>query len=353
MAEDKRMYFVRNIEALKDGDAESRVIEYEVITDAHIIGELNYGPYYFTIWEFSDKKEGEKRKLCLRIREKAPSDDDQPWRFAKRTGFYHGGGIADELVALASLFLRRRFELGRVCRMDDLPRLISLRRGWVDERIVLGESNLGDLSAWLKLVEGLDSELHQKYILAVRLYHQAVLMIEGQPDFAYLMLVSAIETLCRDQEIGQVTLSDISPKLAALVGSVENEDLRVSLEKAILEREKFIARRFVAFILEHTEEDFWREEKRPEYGRIGPEELPELLKRIYDQRSKTLHEGEPFPPSVFHPPKMGAEIDFSLGMSVGERKWTPKDFIPHPHFFERLVNHVLKTFLKRHQSERS
>ena len=175
------------------------------------------------------------------------------------------------------------------------------------------------------------------------------MMIEEQPDMAYLNLVSAIETLCQKHDIGEVTLSDFDPKLAELVDRVENEDLRSRIGQTILGRQQFIGRRFAAFILDYMEEGFWTEAKRPKVGKIKPEELADLLKRIYDQRSRTLHTGEPFPVSIFYPPILGAEIDFSLGVSNGERKWKPKEFVPHPHFFERLVNHVLKTFLRRNQ----
>jgi len=50
-----KMHFIRNMEALNNVDVKSHVTEYEVITDAHIVGEFLYGPYYFTIWEFSNK----------------------------------------------------------------------------------------------------------------------------------------------------------------------------------------------------------------------------------------------------------------------------------------------------------
>lgn len=353
MPDDKRMYFIRNIEALKGEGVESHVTEYEVIAYAHIVGEFTYGPYYFTIWEFSNKHEGEERKLCLKIRERAFSNDDQTWKSAQRSGFYHGGGTADELVALASLFLRRRFQLGSIVRMDDSPRLLSMNQGWIDKPLVAGQSNLAELPEWLKLVEGLDSTYHQRFILAVRLYHRSLLLIEEQPDIAYLSLISAVEVLCQETDIGKITLSDLDKQLAKLVNSVENEDLRNKIEQTILKRERFISRRFVAFILEHIEESFWTEEKRPKHGQIKPEEIPNLLKRIYEQRSRTLHTGEPFPPSIFSPPMMEEEIDFSLGMIKGEKRWEPKDFIPHPHFFERLVNHVFRNFIKRNQVKRA
>ena len=37
------------------------------------------------------------------------------------------------------------------------------------------------------------------------------------------------------------------------------------------------------------------------------------------------------------------------GLRSGEDHWKLKDIIPYPHFFERLVNNVLLTYLKRNQ----
>jgi len=350
MANKKRLYFLRNLEEFTPAELFTK--EHEVIADANIVGELTYGPYYFTIWEIAKKREGEERKLCLQIIEKIPSSDDESWRSAKRSGFYHGGGIADELIALAALFLRRRLKLGPVTRIDDKPRLLSTDRDRrIDQSLVSGESNLSELLAWFRTVEGLEEKHQLKFILAVRLYHRALLLIEEQPDLAYLNLISAIEVLCQQADVGEVTLSDIDPKLAGLVSSITSEDLRTEIEQTILKRERFISRRFVSFILDHTEENFWSEESRPQHGQVTREEFPDLLKRAYDQRSKTLHSGEPFPATVFEPPIIpGQEIDLGTSVSVGERKWERQDFIPYPHFFERLVNHVLKSFLKKNQT---
>ncbi len=351
MRDDKRMYFIRNLEALKNVSADSDVVEYEVITDAHIVGEFTYGPYYFTIWEFSDKPPGQDRKLCLRIREKSASPNDEPWKTATTSGFYHGGGIADELLALAALFFRRRFKLGPIVRMGDNPCLLPVRRGWIDQALIAGGSNLGELLEALKLAEALDDSYHQRFILAVRLYHRAVQVIEEQPDMAYLNLVSAIEVLCQEVDVGEITLSDIDGELAACIDSVADADLRGKITDRIIKRERFIRRRFVKFILDNLEESFWTRSERPQHGRVDSEQLPALLNRIYDQRSRTLHNGEPFPASILSPPLQGAEIDVALGVIVGEKKWEPGDFIPYPHFFERLVNHVLRTFLKKNQAK--
>jgi len=138
----------------------------------------------------------------------------------------------------------------------------------------------------------------------------------------------------------------LDSNLAELVDSVEDIQLRQKIECHILNRERFINRKFVSFILSHIDDDFWKYKGRSKTARIEPDELPELLKRIYDQRSRTLHAGEPFPIAIFLPPSpIGAEKMTGLAMASRGKLWKKKDFIPYPHFFERLVNFVLKTFL--------
>jgi hypothetical protein len=233
--------------------------------------------------------------------------------------------------------------------MDDQPLLLPKSMGYIDKQLVEGESNLSELNDSLALIERLDPNCHQKFILAARLYHQALLIIEEQPDIAYLNLVSSIETLSRDYDIGKVILKEIDVKLAGLIEKIKDNDLKGAIEQHLLKKERLISRRFVTFILDHIEEDFWNGNQRPEHGQIKPKDLEHRLTNIYKQRSETLHLGEPFQPQIFSPPLNNAEVCPSNGVISIDRKWDNKDFIPYPHFFERLVNHVLKVYLKRNQ----
>ncbi len=193
---------------------------------------------------------------------------------------------------------------------------------------------------------------HQRFILSARLYHRAISSIDEQPDMAYLDLVSAIETLSQYHELEDLKLSDLNnKKLTKLVDQVSPTELKEKIQSAILKSNRFIKRKCVAFIFENLDESFWTDQRRPTIGRIQKGDLPQLLERIYDQRSKTLHNGDPFPGYIFYNSSVGEEISSSLGITMGEKHWNPKDFIPYPHFFERLVNHVLKNFLEKHQME--
>jgi hypothetical protein len=347
MHEDKRMYFIRNIEKLEKKEVKTHTAEYEMIIDLPTVGRCDYGPYSFMIWEHSEKKSGEQRKLILRIKEKAFSEDDKPWESATKKGYYHGGGIPSELISLASLFLRKRFILGSMVRSNDMPMLYSVKE-WIDKQLIENSCNLADLETLFKLVEYLKPKYHQKFILAVKSYHTAIQVIEEKPDMAYLNLVSAIEVLCQKTEIKK-QLYKVNSKLANLIKNIEDEEFKDEIENAVLQKERFIKQKFQKFILEHIEESFWNYEKRPQLGKIKHDDLPKLLNNIYDQRSKTLHNGEPFPYYIYHSPTMGSELNPSLATTVGEKKWLRKDFIPYPHFFERLVRHVLINFLKKNQ----
>ena len=192
MSEDKRLYLIRNIEALKNKNIQVHDTEYEIVVDSNIVGEFIYGPYTCGLWEFGQVIQGEERKLYFHVYEKAYPAIHQPENSEEYSGFYHGGSIAKEFVYLASLFLRRRLKLGPIIRWNNKPYLFPKRKRWLDDQLIVGESNLNDLNNWFKLTQGLDIKYHQRFILAARLNHNAISIIDEQPDMAYLDLISAI-----------------------------------------------------------------------------------------------------------------------------------------------------------------
>lgn len=354
MNEDKKMYFIRNKDCYRKGE-DFITCEYEVTVNAYIVGEFNYEPYSLLIWEFSPKSKGAERKLILRIKETffwdklIQQDSDKS---SKSTSFYHGGGIADEIISLASLFLRRRLNLGQTVRMGDKPMMIDISSdniGYKDNSLIEGKSDLKDLADYFNLVENLKPRLHLKFILATKFYHQALLVIESYPDIAYLNLISSIEVLCVESNIGEVKISEVDKELAGYIEQIANVKLRKEIGDAILKREHFIKRHFINFIMDNGDDEFWVSSDSSEFGKINKDDLPDILSRIYNQRSKTLHEGEPFPPDIFLPPADGVEIGPGLSMKSRGKVWEKEDFIPYPHFFERLVRHVLINFLRKNQ----
>jgi len=235
--------------------------------------------------------------------------------------------------------------------LNDEPKRLSFKDSWIDIDAVAGENLLSELQNFLKKIETLDPAYHLDYILAVDQYRRALDIIENSPDVAYLNLVTAIETLSKHFDVTELSLADLDERLDELIESIEKDELKEELRAYLTNRLKqygLATTRFVNFIIDHIEESFWNESKSPDYCKVTPEVLRKLLKRIYSQRSRTLHRGEPFPPYVYDTPIQNCEILHADWMRTGEKQWSEKGFIPHPHFFERLVNHVLKVFLNRH-----
>lgn len=378
MEDTGEMYITRYWRVIsEDGDdRQFEDHEYAVIADADIIGEFSTAPFDLKIWQMGTLAPGQERWLCLRIRHPLMTEEEnQQWlessldphqmsKAQRLRAFYHGGGAAEEVVALASLFLRRRLRLGPQVRLDDNPVMFERHFGArTDRRIIEGQSNLAALLPWMELVHNLHSELHLPFVLAVRLYQQALSQFQSAPDLAYLSLVSAVEALANRQKISQPIIADYDQKLATLIDQIEDRELRAQIGERILERlnEGKIALRFVQFIVDHVEASFWEEQSRPSeameetdpqklrnWGLVTSQELGTLMKRVYDQRSKTLHEGRPFPMWALIGSR-DEEMPRSLGISGGGGFWAEADFIPYLSFMERLVHHVLLVFLQRNQ----
>ena len=350
-------------------------VEYEVRTDAKIVGKkFIYKGYQLALWDFNVHRRGQTRLLCLRIEQ----GESLPPIFSP---------LAQQFIALVSLFLRRRLILGPITRFDDEPQRLAYlsysshttldqleppSHEYVDGEIVRDrypETNLQNLKEWLPLVDNLNNGVYDRFISASKLYSQALELMEVRPDVSYLNLVSAVETLAKEVDIGEPTLDDLGKRWEDLVNKIPDLHLRQTIINKLVE-ERFFRRKFWIFIEKYMEgdQDFWTHERRPKGpGRIDETTLPPLLKRIYDQRSRTLHAGESFPFYVFkrttlpgledYPEKSWSrksiiihhqemdEIPIAT-MMQGGRTWELKDFIPYPHFFERLVNHVLKNYLK-------
>ncbi len=316
------------------------------------------GPYELFLWDEPEQPRGAPRRLLLRVRQavKQVNPEDVPVELEERpknkSGFFHGGGIAHELVVLGSLFLRRRLTLKAVVRHNDRPDRFPFRhpQRWVAPDLA-GEENVTHIEPGLDLLGKLRPELHLNFYMAARLYHEAIQKIEEDPRLAYVNLVSAMETVCRDHPIPSPTLADYDGKLAQLVAQVGDVDLRAAIEKQIMGRQRFIGRRFRLFVLDHLDDAFWDAASRPDPGslRIDRESLPGLLDAVYKQRSKSLHEGQVLPPHAYTPPVHRAEIDGSYGGWADGRYWDREDYIPLVSFFEKLVNYVLRRYLERNQ----
>lgn len=354
MGELESIIFNSNIDNFNDSASEfylEEVLEYEIYIDAPVRGRFEYGPYTFSVWEIGPDIPGKEKRLCLKITVRVPKEllgDEHSQLDVK---FVFGEKISIQLIALASLFLRRRFKYGGIVRMGNNPIMLTgFRDGLIDKDLLDGESRLNDLSEYFDQVKCLDEVLQGDFLQAAMLYSQAIQDIETQPTLAWLTLVSSIEVLSQNFDVGDVDLSEIDKGLARAVRKIEDQSLREEISNRIIKRMTSIRRRFVKFVLAYLDESFWEYAKRPnkeqwgEMFRIDPGSLEAYLGNIYKQRSRALHDGEPFPiMSVTGPPIEYAEIPSGADPN--------QESLPHLQFFERLVRHVLINYLKRHSCQ--
>jgi hypothetical protein len=236
---------------------------------------------------------------------------------------YHGGSMYDEVTALLSLThgvrmqagaVTRRFESGadprgRPVTPDDVPPSLLPRRGSgvipgvirVDEKV-----QAGLVPSYPHLFPADALALSR----AARSYQEAIWIADGDPQFAWLLLVSAVETAAvrwfRAINAPDSTNSEVlragKPELANLLETAGGEYLLDCVAAQFAEgmRSGF---KFRKFLLEFAPSP---PEPRPaaQWGMLdwSASSLNTVLLKVYEHRSKALHASVPFPFPMCQPP---------------------------------------------------
>jgi hypothetical protein len=345
---DRRLFTIRNLAVSESGLARelAETYEFEVYCEAPAHGEFSSGPLSLLPWDAEPVPAGSRRSLLLTITDHLQDDPGSP--NSTKAGFYHGISMPAEFCTLATVMLRRRIGLGPLVRAHGLPLRVSPSVRRRHNQLIYGSIKLGDLVGGIDLLRRLPDEHHEMFILACRMYQEALALIDEKPDLAYLLLVSSVEVFVA--KLGRKTVEgDLAPEIRSALADVGNEAAKKVLLDRVLDLDRGIGRNFVSYVVELVSDEFWQQSPSIsiEDGRVDRAELPDLLRKIYNQRSKTLHEAEPFPPNIMDPPDSEAEIDRRPSVAVGQRRWTQAQVIPYVTFFERLVQHVLLQFLLR------
>ena len=355
--------------------------EYLMYTDARLTGEVADGlePYrFFNLVPVEMRKGRVRAAVALRVslhadfRMLSPSMGETTNR-----SLYHGGGMEDELAALASLKcgvrfriagLTRRFDIeddpqGRLEAYPNLPEPTSIMS---DTRNIAGlsvpgfvlDSATGDHSMMpikeIKTFVLLSPEHATDLVRAARLYQDALWTVESEPNLAWLMLVAAIETAANS------FYSTEKPPLERL--RISRPELVKSLEKAggkelaTLVADEFAGsigatKKFVDFLIAFLSQP---PQVRPKGMQVEWTEsnLKVVFRRIYDYRSRALHDGIPFPAPMCMPPRLGhplqgevaEEKPLGLGHSIGIHAWQEKDTPILFHTFEYIARNALNAW---------
>lgn len=319
------------------------------------------------------------QKLCLTF--KAPHEVKEETEHLHVSGIF-AHEIGNEFAAFLSLYTRRRVFAENQLRYDGLPIEQEgevYQRSHFQERQRLKEIDPNEIYKLLNTLQALDRNIANGFILAMRLYHSAVEMIYVDPEFAYLFLVTALET------ISSVVYKEYEPENEEEFldsrfpgwGKGLTEEQRVSLKGILLKGENFTFQKLLKFVSENLPEHFWSEtqdDAKPEYltsvigfgpdgkgeerisradftiqdfEKIGKEHLKRSLRYVYDARSELVHEGIRFPESIVigHFRRLPVGVLSEMSPFGNQGKGKPK--IPPLLTFERLISYSMVEFLRR------
>ena len=345
------------------------ISEFPLYTDSHITGELNdeIGPYKFLNMISGINGPG---KICdaITLRVLWYVNDQSSYGLKTDTSKYHGGWVTDEIAALVSLKLGIRVKAGEATRTYDshsdgyfgTPR--STREKPPEVKIgsrgpilpsVVKTVNITDLNEIYSL-SSLDEEQYVSLVRASRIYQEALWVAESEPELAWLMLVSSLETAaCQwssDEDTDVERLRASKPELAEMLFEVGGEIL---VEKVANEIAHTLGAtsKFIKFCLNYfpappeNRPDEWARVKWSKTGFRG------VLNKIYDYRSAALHGGTPFPAPLCGPPDC-----VSMESGVAEKgvlalaahtlggSWKSEDLPISMNAFQIFVNGVLNNW---------
>lgn len=359
-------YVYENWKAAQAGVTPKRGFEFPLFTDAWILGEISFGPYQLLNTISPASIRHHSPAIVLRL------DDylqpEPPPMNRTDVERYHGGGQGDEIAALLALCLGIRLKSGGYTRTFDpmgdpkghpmelfagenpvlfsttghaplLPRALGQHR--LDAATLVSEfANLGPQDAMV-------------LVRASRMYQDAVWLAESQPELAWLMLVSAVETAAGHWRSSKTSpedqVRDSRPGLEKLLLAKGGKELLSEVAAQIADY-MGATKKFVDFLLEFLPDA--PAERPPEHVQHPWDQgsMKKSLRTIYQWRSRALHGGTPIPLPMCLPPMIPfAEKPLGLAMGTQGGVWVAKDIPMLLHTFEYVVRGSLVKWWKSMQ----
>ena len=340
--------------------------EVPLFTDALITGEIveGFGPYQFLNPVANPRlSDSIMPGLFLRIENRLDlySLSIEEMNRTDST-YYHGGILQDEIAALASLILGVRFKSGGETREFNegedprgMPILHKLNMNPIlllnggnliipNARRIINLKDLDKLLSYPNLSPGAAIIL----VKAARIYQDAIWIAESEPELAWIMFVSAIETVANHWSIAKATAVE---KLHASRPDLEKVLLDQGGEAHVETVANLIipymgaTKKFVDFLMEfRPQPPVNRSIKHLRYS-WDENDIKKTLKIIYDYRSGTLHGGSKFPARMCYPPMildgMLSEVTDGSATMANGGVWKSDGTLILLHTFEHMVRGAL------------
>lgn len=169
----------------------------------------------------------------------------------------------------------------------------SLLRRTFDATVILKDEDVVDLDRFVRALVALERPSYEAAMRAIRRFVDATHIVEESPDLSYTLMVAALESLGQAATPRRATWSEYETTKrkridAATVGL--DAEARDRIREAVLANEHLgLQRRFVAFVLDHVEPSFYRNEALGAIRPIAATELPNALRIAYAIRSRSMH----------------------------------------------------------------
>jgi hypothetical protein len=343
-------------------------MEWALFTDAWITGDdpITDGPFrLLNTGGGRGRGTVDRPAVALRIELMEPGEPDLSDMDRTVVDRYHGGGINDEVAALLALSLGIRMQAGRVirrfdpggdprgrpCEWLDVSDPVFLRDSQIPViHRAMGTHCLND-ARLLTTLPDLQSNDAVALVRAARLYQDAMWVAESQPHLAWLMFVSSVEVAAQHWHTADVLpgalLEDVKPDLHARLVAAGGEELAESVAAEIAHLFGS-TRKFVSFVLAFLPDP--PPIRPPEFAQHSwsSERMKRSMRKIYDWRSRALHDGTPFPVPMCDPPwgygdSSGPPPEIPAGLSQRTlgATWRTADTPMLLHSFEYIVRNAL------------
>jgi hypothetical protein len=323
MNDHKKMLWIRHfnkVSSINDQNLFDGYYEHEIASECQISGELDYKDKSIIFLRFLTPKKDKEGLYHYLVRVKSIKEECEISNGASESGYSYKG-LTDELMALMSVFFRCRFyKIATYCIFSDGNKIKTtydipyrsvnknLNKYIFDEDF---PRNFGDFKNFLNLIENLKPDAHQSLIRSCDFYLTALKEIGIHRDISYIRLVSAIECLLKDN----------------------NQ----------------IQKKFVRFVQEHSKYSCDKQNHGPLLY-VTEDVFPEILKRIYNARSRYLHDGKPMYLNLeINNNDKDWHFDASCGSIIDGWERAAKEKLPYESWFEEVVNRSIKNFLEKNQ----
>ena len=342
------------------------VVEYPFYSDAHITGNFRegLGPYSFlNTGPFPHGPGIVNAPIILRAEIHLP--DYHPDMSKKDESLYHGGLWEDEIAALTSVALGIRIHAGGIsrefnpgqdpygqpCEWHYEPKpIVRVRSNQLILPAVVGKHSMDQLKI-LESIPQINPERYVNLIRACRSYQNALWIAESEPNLAWLMFVSALETAANDfyetDAIPYERLRASKPELAIYLEEYgDAEHVRKVAE--LIASSLGATKKFRDFTM-HFRPDAPAQRPKHETLQVkwSNSGLKRVLNKVYEYRSRYLHGGIPFPAPMLRFPdpidneSPPPEVLFGLASYSQGGTWLKKDVPINLHCFHYITRGVL------------